>query len=229
MAREQLGEHVRHRGAVLDDVRDARRRPQVVLEHAEAPVGAAHRSMPATCTRTPFAVVTPRHGTVVVARRHHEGSGHDAGAEDLAGPVDVGEEGLERPHPLAYAGLDRLPLGRAEDPRDEVERERPLLARERERDALVAKGVVARGAALLEVGVATRSGVPVERAVVLASAPRRREHLVERVAQVVVVQEIADDVLLLIAPVSGWLRRVNALRVRKNTMPMSANTRMWPS
>jgi hypothetical protein len=36
MAGEQLGEDMRHRAPVLDDVRDARRRAQVVLENAKA-------------------------------------------------------------------------------------------------------------------------------------------------------------------------------------------------
>ena len=36
----------------------------------------------------------------------HPGSRHHAVAEDLARVVDVGEERLERPHPLLDAGLD---------------------------------------------------------------------------------------------------------------------------
>ena len=35
MRREELGEHVRHRPPVLDDVRDAGGRAEVVFEHPE--------------------------------------------------------------------------------------------------------------------------------------------------------------------------------------------------
>ncbi len=57
--------------------------------------------------------------------------------EDLPGVVHVGEERLERPHPLLDAALDRRPGVHLDHARQDVERERPLLAADVERDALV--------------------------------------------------------------------------------------------
>jgi hypothetical protein len=54
--------------------------------------------------------------------------------------------------------------------------------------ALVAKRVIAGTAPLFEVGARQRLQRAVQRAVVLASATGRREHLVERVVQFVVIK-----------------------------------------
>jgi len=62
---------------------------------------------------------------------------HDSVGEHLAGSVDVRQEGFQRPDPLGDAELDVTPLGRRDDPRDDVERKGPLDAFQRERDALV--------------------------------------------------------------------------------------------
>jgi hypothetical protein len=65
--------------------------------------------------------------------------GMHAGLEDLLLVVDVVEEGVERLHPLPQAGLQRLPLGRRDDARDDVEGDQALgaglLAVDREGDA----------------------------------------------------------------------------------------------
>ena len=71
----------------------------------------------------------PCDAAVEVRRAGHQPARHDAVGEDLARAVDVGEEPLEREHPLAHAALDDRPLVGVDDPRHEVERERPLLAR----------------------------------------------------------------------------------------------------
>ncbi|WRL67330.1 hypothetical protein U6N30_00850 [Blastococcus brunescens] len=52
----------------------------------------------------------------------------DPVGEHLAGAVDVGEEGLQRVHPLGHAALDGRPLLGPDDPRHDVEREGLLLA-----------------------------------------------------------------------------------------------------
>ncbi len=87
--------------------------------------------------------------------------------EDPARAVDVGEERLEREDPLADAALDRRPLVGGQDPRDEVERERSLLAGELERDPGVPERPVAGVAALLEVAPRQRLQDAVQRLVVL--------------------------------------------------------------
>ena len=52
--------------------------------------------------------------------------GYDAVVEDLAAAIDVSQEGVEGGHPLGEAGLELLPLGRRDQARQQVERERPL-------------------------------------------------------------------------------------------------------
>ena len=105
MAGEQLGEDPGHRPPVLDDVGDARRGAEVVLQHAEVAVGVAdqvdaghvdpHPVGRLDAGRRPVEVVqlvTSRRGTMPVV-------------EDLARAVDVGQERLEGPDPLGHARL----------------------------------------------------------------------------------------------------------------------------
>ncbi len=73
---------------------------------------------------------------VVVRRRADQGRRDHPVAHGVLRSVHVGEEPLERAHPLRDARLDHAPVGCRDDPRHGVERERPLLAGEVERDAL---------------------------------------------------------------------------------------------
>jgi len=68
---------------------------------------------------------------------HHHPFRQDAVGEDQARPVHVGEKRLERQHPLAHPERDVVPFDRVDDPGDQVQRERPLLARVVEGDAPV--------------------------------------------------------------------------------------------
>ena len=136
---EQLGEGARHRPAVLDDVADAARRAQVVLEHAERPglvadqVDAGH--VDADAVRRHDAVRRPRERA---AARDHA-TRHDAVLEHRLLGVHVGQERLERPHPLPHTALDDLPLVGGHDAGDDVEGEGTLLAGQAEGDPLVAE------------------------------------------------------------------------------------------
>ena len=181
---EQLGEHVRHRPPVLDHVRDPRRRAQVVLEHAEA---ARRRRGRGRCrrrarARRPAASMPAARDAVEVRRADDEPAGHDAvGAGSR--PARRRRRGSARARSTRW----RTPASttahssRRDDAGHEVERERPLLARERERDALVVEGPVAGGAALVEVVLRERLHVLVQRLVVERGSPVRVEHLVPRV------------------------------------------------
>ena len=66
--------------------------------------------------------------------------GDEPVADDARGAVHVGQEELERPHPLGHPVGDPRPLRLGEDARDHVEREGALLAVEIERDPLVHEG-----------------------------------------------------------------------------------------
>ena len=55
--------------------------------------------------------------------------GDDAGLDDLALVVDVGDELVQRADPLGEAALELAPLVGGDDPRHEVERERAVVPR----------------------------------------------------------------------------------------------------
>ena len=99
--REQFREHVRHRAAVLDDVRDAGRCAEIVLEHAEVAVSVADevdaRDVHAHAARR----FDAGDRAVEVLRGDDEPTRHDPVVQDRAAAVHVGEEGFERLHALA--------------------------------------------------------------------------------------------------------------------------------
>ena len=176
---ERLGERGGDRAAVGHDVRDARRHPDVVLQHPEPALVVADQVDARDVDA--YAVGRADAGglAVVVRRGGHDPSGDHAVGEDLSHVVDVGEERLEGAHPLLHARVDLLPGLHLDDPRHDVEREGPLLAADVEGDALVEvrrlEGLDPGGhVALLEVGERRGQGA-VRRACVGAGAV---EHLV---------------------------------------------------
>ena len=86
--------------------------------------------------RTPLAGLDARRLAVEVAGAGDQSGRDDAVLDGVLRAVDVGEKHLERAHALLDARLDVNPLGLVDDARHGVERERPLLAREVEGDAL---------------------------------------------------------------------------------------------
>ena len=87
------------------------------------------RSTPLTCTRTPLAGSMPAASRWKWALVRTSRRGTTPSASTWPGAVDVGQEPLQRLHPLPHRPGDGVPLDRVEDPRDQVERERALLAR----------------------------------------------------------------------------------------------------
>ena len=79
---------------------------------------------------------------------------HEPVVDDLAPVVDVVDELVERADALRQAALDRRPLGRRDDPRHEVERERAVA----DRPVGVRAGRVERDALLHEDRVAAAAG-----------------------------------------------------------------------
>ena len=84
------------------------------------------RSQPATWHQIPPGGRTPCTARSKYATAEDELPGDQPLAQDLLAVVDVVEERVERLDPLLEAALDRLPLGRRDDPGDEVERERAV-------------------------------------------------------------------------------------------------------
>jgi hypothetical protein len=105
-------------------------------------------------------------------------------------PVDVGQECLERVHPLGHAALDQRPLLGADHPRHDVQREGLLLTGVREGDPGVAVGLgedVGPGGQLLPRHRLQRAVQP---GVGRARLGGRREHLVPLLPEGVAVEEV---------------------------------------
>ena len=122
---EQRRDQSRHRDPVLEHVGDPRRGAHVVLEHLPA-VLVAHQvaagDVGVHAARRANAVCRPREVRAAGDQR----PGDDPGLDDLALVVDVVDELVQRADPLREPAFDRPPLSAGDDPRDEVERERPV-------------------------------------------------------------------------------------------------------
>ena len=183
--REGERQHAGQRGAVLEHVGDAARRPEIVLEHAVDAVAVAHE-----VDARHHAARGVRHrdaeGLALEAvGRHHERARHDAvGDRGCLADVEVVEEAVERRHALDEAALDRRPFLGGNDARHQVHRPHPLDARglavDREGDAETPEDRVAQALAPAELfgGDRAQAGdqAPVGRAnlAVGGRTPRRR-------------------------------------------------------
>ena len=125
---------------VLDHVRHARRRPQVVLQHPEHAIGAADE----IDARDRDAHAAGRADTLQLGQeelRAQDQVGRDhARGQDLLRPVDVVQEGAQGGDALAQALLDLAPFLAGDDPRHQADREDllgpALVGVHREGDAL---------------------------------------------------------------------------------------------
>ena len=187
---EHLGQRGRQRAAVGHDVRDAGRHPDVVLQHPEVAVAVADEVDAGDVDAYAVGRLQAGDDAVEVRRRHDHRARHHAVGEQLAGSVDVGEEGLERAHPLPDAAVDVVPLLGLDQPRHDVERERALLALDAERDALVEVGRGERVGPLPDLVVAHLLEGRVDVRVVLADVVPSSEHLVEPGHRSVALEEM---------------------------------------
>ena len=149
---------VRHeRAAGGGRVGEAAGRADVVLEHLEAPVVAAHEVEPGDAdpqvARRPDAL----HGRLEVLGTVDDARGHDALRDDPALAVDVGDERVERAHALGEPGLDARPLRGREDARYGVDDEHLVAVGGVEHDALVSAVALDFDRELLEIAAFERA------------------------------------------------------------------------
>ena len=97
------------------------RHPHVVLEHVELAVGAADDVEPGEAD--PHRHLDALHVGLVERALVDQAVGHDAGLDDPPLAVGVAQEGVERPHPLGEAAVERVPLLAREHPRHGVDHE----------------------------------------------------------------------------------------------------------
>ena len=126
---EQGRERPGHGQPVLHHVADAGRGAQIVFQHPELALLVPDQVDARDVHPHAVGRVQARGLPAEVLGREHQPPRQHAVGEDLARPVHVGEEGLQGQHPLAHPQRDVVPLDRVDDPRDQVQRERALLAR----------------------------------------------------------------------------------------------------
>ena len=139
-------EHLLHHVAVLEHVRDARRRAHVVLEHEERAGRVADQIDPRDVDVHAARRADAAHRLAVALRSLDERARHPALVEDPLIAVHVGEEQVERVDALLEPAAHRRPLRSGDDARDQIEREDPLgrgsPAVHRERHAAAQEGGV---------------------------------------------------------------------------------------
>src|SRR6267143_2382971 len=139
---KQLGKQAHHHFAVLEHVRHAGGRSQVVLQHVVLGVLVAHEVDAGNMRVHLVGQFEAEHRHLIsLVRQHLLGRDH-ARLEDLLPVVDVVQEAVERGHALHQPGGELVPLSPRDDARDGVERNEALGARlvavhgERDADAM---------------------------------------------------------------------------------------------
>ena len=186
---EDLRPHALEHPSVLEHVRHARGRAQVVFQHEQfaarvANEIAAHHVGVHAERHVHAAQLAP-----IAARAEDELGRQDPGAQDPLSVIDVVEEQVERANALLEAARDAIPFVRDDDARDEVEGHDllhplgPLV--HREGDPADAERQVGGATTALDLLRAQRRQSPRQRLVVRARRAGRGEHLVPEAAQVV--------------------------------------------
>jgi hypothetical protein len=111
LAREQLREQPHHHLAVLEHVRHARGRAQVVFQHVVLAVIVAHEVDAGDVRVHLVRQVEAEHRHLVGLVGEHLLGGNHAGLENLLPVVDVVEEAVERVDALAQALGEPFPFG----------------------------------------------------------------------------------------------------------------------
>ena len=136
---EQLGKQPHHHFAVLEHVRNAGGRAQVVLQHVIAAIVMPDQVDAGDMRVDAVGQLQPDHRDLIgVVGEHMIGWDH-AGLEDRLVVIDVVQETVQRADALGETFGEHLPFGARNDARDRVERDQPLgaglIAIHRERNA----------------------------------------------------------------------------------------------
>jgi hypothetical protein len=179
---EHPGKRPLHDDAVFEDVRNARRTPQVVFEHVDLTVAVPHQIRPGDVAPAALGRVQPDALGPEAGGRRDDLSGDDAVLDDLLFVVDVIDKEVERGDPLAQPALDDLPLRSGHDARQQIEREDALgagaVAVDVEGDAHVEQCALGRTLALQELALGQAVDELDERLGLGPRTGRAREHLV---------------------------------------------------
>ncbi len=177
---EQIGEHARHGAPVLHDIGHTRGRTQVVLEDPPGALLIADQIDAGDVDSHTVGRDDAHRLPVEMLAGSDQAARDDAVVQYFLVAVDVVEIHLERLDPLGDAALQTRPLGGRDNPRHQVQRKWPLLARQREGDPLVEEGAAQRFGASLQLRGVRRSELGVNTPIRTADRALGIEHLVER-------------------------------------------------
>ncbi|MPM79912.1 hypothetical protein SDC9_126955 [bioreactor metagenome] len=154
MAGEQLREQAHHHLAVFEHVRDPGRHPQVVFEHIEFASAGTHDVDTGDVRVDPPRHIDSLHDRAVLRIVQHLLGRDDPRLENLLIVIDIPQEHVECLDPLAQAGLQRFPLHRGNDARNDVKGNQAFLAGflaiHRKGDADPVKGQIGLGPLALD-------------------------------------------------------------------------------
>ena len=149
------------------------------------------------------------------------------GPQDLLSMVDIMDEGVERPYPLLDAGRKAPPLCRREQPRDDIERDQPLIALEpaidREGDAASAENRL--GLLLVAHQIDARQAVQPggDLGVIAADGAVRQRHLVNNA----LLHGLSRVIEQARSMVSHWRRPINPILLSRQRIGISCRTRPY--
>ena len=177
----QLREQLQHDLAVLEHVRDARRRADIVFEHMEAVRAGADDVDAGNMGVDAVRRLAADGGQAELRVAEHQLFGDQPGLQDFLRPVNVVEEGIQRFDPLDQPALQPGPFMRGKDAGDDVEWDQPFVrlrvAIDGKGDADAAKEEFGLRAPCLQICVRGFIEPGLERGIRL---PRLRPHFVER-------------------------------------------------
>ena len=208
LLQEQAGEDPGHGPAVLHHVGHAGRHLQVVLEDPQYACLVTDDIDPGEVDPHTVRRLDAVRRPAEAGRGGEQRTRHHLVPDHLARPVDIGEKCLECAYPLHDARFDQLPLGRRDQPRDQVEREEPLFAGMGKHDALVAEAAIPGLRPARQVLAGERLQGVVQRPRMRARHAIRPEHLVVGRAARVPVEEAAHKRIR----ITGLLPRHSARR-----------------
>ena len=121
-----LRELARDGDAVFQQIAQARRRLRALAHHPPTAIGAVRQVKRGDVQPRAIDGLHTVHGTQKTGVSLHQGGGQQGAAQQVAGAIQVGHDGVEQARALQHAGLDVCPIAGAHDHREQVQRPRAL-------------------------------------------------------------------------------------------------------
>ena len=190
---EEIREGPLHRHAILEQVGDAGGAAAIVLEHVIGALPVAHEIAAANVDIDVLRRREAHHLGPEMLRAFHVLARDLALLDDALAVVNILEEEIQRQHALLEAGFQLGPFGSRDDPRHQVEGENTLRALfvgiDSKGNALAQECGIDCAATLLEFFMIQAVKTVEERGVVGSHLTRCGEHLVEKIAGLVGIEQ----------------------------------------